>query len=64
MMEGETTSRLGKIKTFIEECKRVLKITKKPTSFEFKTIVKVSGLGIMIIGMVGFIIQMLKVLLL
>ena len=38
-----------KIKSFIGECARVLKITKKPDSTEFKTVVKVSGLGILII---------------
>ncbi len=45
---------------FIKECKRVLRVTKKPTSEEFKTIVKVSGLGIIIIGMIGFLILLIK----
>jgi protein transport protein SEC61 subunit gamma-like protein len=49
-----------KIKNFIRECKRVLIVTKKPSKDEFKTIVKVSGLGIIIIGVIGFIIQMIK----
>ena len=48
---------LSKFKRFVNECARVLKITKKPDSFEFKTIVKVTGLGILIIGLMGFIIQ-------
>ncbi len=48
-----------KIKSFSMECVRVLRVTKKPTKFEFKTIVKASGLGILIIGLIGFIIQML-----
>jgi|TARA_B100002003_G_C13819661_1_gene403548 protein transport protein SEC61 subunit gamma-like protein len=51
-----------KLKSFAGECKRVLKVTKKPDRTEFKTIVKVSGLGIIIIGMIGFIITMLKLL--
>ncbi len=51
-----------KSKSFIKECIRVLKVTKKPDKEEFKTIVKVSGLGILIIGLVGFIIQMIKAL--
>jgi protein transport protein SEC61 subunit gamma-like protein len=46
-----------KFKSFLLECRRVLKITKKPSKEEFKTIVKVSGLGIIIIGLVGFIIN-------
>ena len=51
-----------KIKSFLQECSRVLKVTKKPDATEFKTIVKVSGLGILIIGGLGFIIQMMKLL--
>lgn len=49
----------GKLKEFISESKRVLKITKKPNREEFKVIVKVSGIGIMIIGLIGFIIFVL-----
>ncbi len=53
----------GKLKAFIKECKRVLKITKKPDNAEFKTIVKVSGLGMLIIGLIGFLILLAKELL-
>jgi len=56
-METKKKSMYVKAKSFILECKRVLKITKKPDKMEFKTIVKISGLGIIIIGLVGFIIQ-------
>ncbi len=51
---------LTKIKSFIVECKRVLKITKKPSKEEFRTIVKISGLGILIIGMIGFVIHLIN----
>jgi len=47
-----------KIKRTLEEWRRVLRITKKPDRVEFKTIVKISGLGMAIIGAVGFVIQM------
>ena len=40
----------------------MLKVTKRPDSTEFKTIVKVSGLGILAIGLIGFLIQMSKAL--
>ena len=50
-----------KLKSFIAECRRVLHITKKPTKYEFKTIVKVSGIGILLIGLIGFVIQMIKI---
>ncbi len=53
-MLNDYTTRL---KSFIIESKRVFKITKKPTREELKVIVKVSGIGILIIGLIGFIIQ-------
>jgi len=52
-----------RFKSFINECVRVLRVTRKPNSLEFKTIVKVSGLGMIIIGLIGFIITMIKQLL-
>lgn len=48
-----------KLKSFWIECVRVLKATKKPTNEEFKAIVKVSGLGMMAIGLIGFIIHLI-----
>ncbi|HJN56906.1 MAG: protein translocase SEC61 complex subunit gamma [Candidatus Woesearchaeota archaeon] len=49
-----------RFKSFIGECSRVLKVTRKPDSLEFKTIVKVSGLGMAIIGIIGFVVTMFK----
>lgn len=49
-------SKLTKLKTFILECKRVYLITKKPTNEEFKAIVKVTSIGLVIIGAIGFVI--------
>ena len=49
-----------KVKSFLVECQRVLRVTKKPSALEFKTIVKVSGLGMIVIGLLGFIIQLIK----
>ena len=62
METEDQTSWQYKIKSFIRESIRVLKVTKKPDAIEFKTIVKVSGLGILIIGLLGFVIQMVKLL--
>ena len=62
MDEQNTTSWQYKVKAFASECLRVLRVTKKPNVSEFKTIVKVSGLGILIIGLLGFVIQMVKLL--
>ncbi len=46
---------IKKLLNFIKESKRVFKITKKPEKMEFKTIVKVTGIGMLIIGLIGFI---------
>ncbi|MBI2548821.1 protein translocase SEC61 complex subunit gamma [Candidatus Woesearchaeota archaeon] len=54
---------LIRLQQFYLECRRVLKVTKKPSGLEYKTIVKVSGLGIIIIGFIGFVLQMIKQLL-
>ena len=51
---------LEKLKEFITESRRVLRITKKPSGEEFRLIVKVSGLGILLIGAVGFLVTMAK----
>lgn len=46
-----------KIKSFWLQCVRVWHILRKPTMEEIKTIAKVSALGILIIGAVGFVIS-------
>ena len=43
-----------KVRSFLRECLRILQITKKPTRDEYKVIVKVTGIGILIIGLLGF----------
>ena len=50
-----------KAKTFLTECYRVLKITKKPSMSEFKSILKVTAIGMLIIGGIGFIVQLVKI---
>ena len=46
----------NRIISFLKEAVRVFKITKKPSKKEFLTIVKVSAIGILVIGLLGFII--------
>ncbi len=48
------------LKKFYDSCVRVLKRTKKPTPQEFKDLVKITGLGLMVIGAIGFLIQVIK----
>ncbi len=49
----------GKVKRFIKETLRVLRITKKPSKEEYLSIVKVTGIGSLLIGALGFIIFLL-----
>ncbi len=41
---------------FVKQCKRVLKVAKKPNREEFFDFSKVTALGIVIIGVIGFVI--------
>lgn len=56
----ENLSFKQKAKRFLNQCIRVLRITKKPDRQEFKMLVKVTGLGILVIGLIGFLLFMLK----
>ncbi len=53
----------GKVKRFIKETIRVLRITKKPDKTEYLMVSKVTALGIGIIGLIGFTIFLIKQLL-
>lgn len=55
--------KIERLKAFIMECKRVLRVTKKPDKQEFTTIVKISAIGIAIIGFIGFLVHFAKELL-
>ncbi|HLC81693.1 MAG TPA: protein translocase SEC61 complex subunit gamma [Candidatus Nanoarchaeia archaeon] len=52
-----------KFKRFIKEAIRVIRITKKPGKNEYWGIVKVTGAGILIIGLLGYLIFLIKQLL-
>ena len=45
---------LIRIRSFMVESMRVFRLTKKPSRDEFSSIVKVSSIGIAIIGLIGF----------
>lgn len=47
-----------KLKSFFVECVRVVRVTKKPDKKTYFTIVKVSALGMAIIGAVGFLLSL------
>lgn len=44
---------------FWKQCKRVLKVAKKPDRKEFFDFSKITALGIVIIGIIGFVITLL-----
>ena len=50
-------TRLGR---FVAECRRVLKVTRKPSWPEYTTLAKVTGLGVLVIGMLGFLLTFAK----
>lgn len=51
-----------KLKSFFVECVRVVRVTKKPNKETFKMIVKVSAMGMALIGTVGFVISLIATL--
>ena len=45
-----------KLKSFVIQSKRVWHVLRKPTNLEFKTVSKVSAIGILILGALGFLV--------
>jgi len=40
--------------SFYKQCKRVLRVSKKPDRFEYTNVAKITGIGVIIIGVIGF----------
>lgn len=51
-----------KIKERLENYKRVLKIATKPSKEEFLSTVRICTIGILVIGLIGFLIYLIAVL--
>ncbi|EKF85182.1 protein translocase SEC61 complex subunit gamma [Methanobacterium formicicum] len=47
------------MESFIKQCQRVLKVSKKPDREEYINVAKVTGIGIILIGVIGFIISII-----
>ncbi|HIH13379.1 TPA: protein translocase SEC61 complex subunit gamma [Candidatus Woesearchaeota archaeon] len=62
-MDEDEFEQPNKVKRFIKEAVRVIRITKKPDSQEYKSLVKVTGLGTAVIGAIGFVLFLIKQLL-
>lgn len=50
---------MGKTKDFIKKCKRVWHTLKKPSKKEFEQVSKISAIGILLLGIIGFTISLL-----
>lgn len=48
-----------KTKSFTLKCKRVWHVLKKPNRKEFETVTKVSAIGILALGVIGFIVSII-----
>jgi protein transport protein SEC61 subunit gamma-like protein len=55
-MDEQGVSWRTKFSSFLVQCGRVWHVLRKPTGEEFKAIAKISAIGILAIGAVGFII--------
>ena len=58
--DSNSHSLWNKTKRFYKQSVRVMRITRKPGKEEYLTVVKVTGLGMAIIGVIGFVIFMIK----
>ena len=56
-MEEVKVSVGTRIKSFFVQCNRVWHILRKPSKEEFLAVAKVSSIGILIIGAVGFLVS-------
>jgi protein transport protein SEC61 subunit gamma-like protein len=46
---------LARIKEKLENYRRVLTVARKPTKEEFQETAKITGMGILLIGVIGFV---------
>jgi protein transport protein SEC61 subunit gamma-like protein len=47
------------MRDFLNKCKRVFRVSRKPDKDEYMEITKVTGIGILLIGVVGFVIMLI-----
>ncbi|MBD3227365.1 MAG: protein translocase SEC61 complex subunit gamma [Candidatus Lokiarchaeota archaeon] len=50
---------IKRVKNFWENTKRVYRLSRKPTLHEFRMITRICILGVLVIGFIGYAIQML-----
>ena len=54
---------MNNISQFLRQCRRVLYVSRRPDMEEYVNVAKVTGIGIIIIGVIGFIISLIAQLL-
>ena len=57
------SSTLSVIKHLPSESTRILKLSKKPTRLEYEDVIKITGLGIIILGTIGLAFILIRALL-
>jgi protein transport protein SEC61 subunit gamma-like protein len=50
----------GRIRSFLDNAIRVLRLSKKPKKDEFIFVAKVTGLGVLIVGFIGYIVETIR----
>ncbi len=48
-----------KMDEFIQSSLRIFNVARKPGSSEYRTIAKITGFGIILIGVIGFVVKLL-----
>ena len=48
------------MKNFVYECRRVLRVARKPDRDEYLQISRITGVGMILIGVLGFIITLIS----
>jgi protein transport protein SEC61 subunit gamma-like protein len=54
--ENKETERPG----FLQNCKRTIRVARKPDNDEFIKVAKITGLGILLIGFLGFAVMLVS----
>jgi protein transport protein SEC61 subunit gamma-like protein len=50
------------VKEFLQNCKRLFQVARKPDQEEYLRVAKITGLGIILIGGLGFLIMLISAL--
>ena len=59
-MSNNETVQMSKLQRFWLETRRIFKIAKKPTTKEYKAMVKICLIGMAIIGGLSFVVQLIS----